>query len=56
VAAMIVSGLMLWSIPATVQVELTTKRIEFVVDTAQGQGQAIVGSLDAAQSGFQPFS
>ena len=56
ITAMIVTGLMLWSIPATVQVELTTKRIEFVVDAVQGQGKAILGPLDARSVAIDKFT
>jgi hypothetical protein len=56
IVAMIVTGLMLWSIPAIVQVELTTKRIEFVVDSAQVQGKAILGPLDARSVAIDKFT
>ncbi len=44
-AAVVAIGLMLWSIPARVQVELTTERMEFEV-AASEHGKTMLGGFD----------
>jgi len=54
-AAVLAIGLMLWSIPALVQVELTTKRVEFEIgETAQGK--TTLGGFDAQSVAIEKFS
>jgi TIR domain len=53
-AGAIVIGLMLWTIPARVQVDLTTERIEFVVDTTQGK--PALGPLDVRSVAIEKFT
>jgi hypothetical protein len=56
VAAVVLVGLMLWSIPARVQVDLTTERIEFMVDAAQLGNKPILGALDTRSAAIEKFS
>jgi hypothetical protein len=56
VAAAIVIGLMLWSIPARVQVELTTERIELVVEATQSQAQPVLDALDVRSVAIEKFA
>ena len=55
-AAAVVIALMLWSIPARVQVDLTTKRIEFVVEATPSQGKPVLGPLDVRQVAIEKFA
>lgn len=54
--AVIVSVLMNWPMPVLVQVELTTQRVEFVVDAAQALGKPILNALDVRSVGIEKFS
>jgi|CXWL01.1.fsa_nt_gi hypothetical protein len=54
-AAVVVIGLMLWSIPARVQVELTTERVEFEV-AASEQGKITLGGFDVQSVAIEKFS
>jgi hypothetical protein len=54
VAAVVVTGLMLWSIPARVQVELTTERVEFEVGAAE-QGKITLGGLRVRSIAIEKF-
>jgi hypothetical protein len=56
VATVIVSGLMMWSISTRIQVELTTERVEFAVDTSASQGHAMLGPLTARALGIEKFT
>ena len=56
VAAVIVSGLMLWSISTRIQVELTTERVEFSVDASVSQDHAMLGPLTARAVGIEKFA
>src|SRR5271163_960143 len=52
--ALVVTGsLMLWSIPVFVHVELTTQRIEFVVDPRQAVTETILEGLDLHSVGIE---
>ena len=53
-AAVTVIALMLWSIPARVQVDLTTERLEFVVDTTQGK--PVLSPLDVRSVAIEKFT
>jgi hypothetical protein len=46
----------LWSIPARVEVSLTTNRIEFVVDSTQTQGKPRLGPLDVRSVSIEKFT
>jgi len=54
-AAVVVIGLMLWTIPARVQVELTTERVEFEV-AASEQGKITLGGFDVQSVAIEKFS
>jgi len=54
-AAVVVVGLMLWSIPARVQVELTTERVEFEIGAAE-QGKTMLGGFDMQSVAIEKFS
>ncbi len=54
-AAVVVVGLMLWSIPARVQVELTTERVEFEIATNE-QGKTMLGGFDMQSVAIEKFS
>jgi hypothetical protein len=54
-AAVVAIGLMLWSIPARVQVELTTERMEFEV-AASEQGKTMLGGFDVQSVAIEKFS
>lgn len=54
-AAVVVIGLMLWSIPARVQVELTTERVEFKIG-ATSQGKPTLGGFDVQSVAIEKFS
>lgn len=56
VGAAVVIGLMLWSIPARVQVELTTERIEFVVEATQSRPQPVLDALDVRSVAIEKFA
>ena len=56
VAAVIVSGLMLWPISTRIQVELTTERVEFAVEASASQAHAMVGPLTARALGIERFT
>lgn len=56
VTAVTVLALMRWAIPVLVQVELTTQRVEFVVDAAQPQGKPILNTLQVRSLGIENFS
>jgi hypothetical protein len=55
-AAVVVIGLTLWSIPARVQVDITTERIEFVVETTPSQGKPVLGPLDVRSVAIEKFA
>lgn len=55
-AAAVVIGLMLWSIPARVQVDITTERIEFVVEATPSQGKPVLGPLDVRSVAIEKFA
>ncbi len=48
-------GLMLWSIPARVQVELTTERVEFEIGQTE-QGKTMLGGFDVESVAIEKFS
>ena len=54
-AAVVAIGLMLWSIPARVQVELTTERMEFEV-AASEQGKTMLSGFDVQSVAIEKFS
>ncbi len=54
-AAVIVIGLMLWSIPARVLVELTTERVEFEIGATE-QGKTILSGLDMQSVAVEKFA
>jgi len=54
-AAVAVGGLMLWSVPARVQVELTTERVQFEVGSTE-QGKTMLGGLDMQSIALEKFS
>lgn len=54
-AAVVVIALMLWSIPARVQVELTTERVEFEIG-ATTQGKTTFEGFDAQSIAIEKFS
>ena len=54
-AAAVVTGLMLWSIPARVQVELTTERVEFEIGEAS-QGKTILEGFDMQTVAIEKFA
>ena len=56
VVAVIVSGLMMWSISTHIQVELTTERVEFAVEASASQAHAMVGPLTARALGIERFT
>jgi TIR domain len=53
-AGIVVFGLMLWSIPARVQVELTTERVEFTIGETT-QGEARIGGFDMQSVAIEKF-
>jgi hypothetical protein len=53
-AAVVAIGLMLWSIPARVQVELTTERVEFVIGEA-AQGKTTLEGFDMQSVSIEKF-
>ena len=55
-AAVVVIGLTLWSIPARVQVDITTERIEFVVEASPLQGKLMLGPLDVRSVAIEKFA
>ncbi len=55
VAAVVGIGLMLWSIPARVQVELTTERMEFEVGQTL-QGKTTLGGFDVQSIAIEKFT
>jgi len=55
-AAVVVIGLTLWSIPARVQVDITAERIEFVVETTPSQGKPVLGPLDVRSVAIEKFA
>lgn len=55
-AAAVVIGLMLWSIPARVQVDITTERIEFVVEATPSQGKPVLGPLNVRSVAIETFA
>jgi hypothetical protein len=55
VAAVVVIGLMLWSVPARVQVELTTERVEFEIGATM-QGKTMLGGFDMQSVAIEKFS
>jgi hypothetical protein len=55
-AGAVVIGLMLWTIPARVQVDLTTERIEFVVEVTPSQGKPVLGPLDVRSVAIEKFT
>ena len=55
-AAVVVIVLMLWSIPARVQVDITTERIEFVVEATPSQGKPVLGPLDVRSVAIEKFA
>jgi hypothetical protein len=55
-AAAVVIGLMLWSIPARVQVDITTDRVEFVVEATPSQGKPVLGPLDVRSVAIEKFA
>jgi TIR domain len=55
-AGAVVIGLMLWTIPARVQVDLTTERIEFVVEATLSQGKPVLGPLDVRSVAIEKFT
>jgi hypothetical protein len=54
-AASVVIGLMLWSIPARVQVELTTERVEFEIGETS-QGKTMLGGFDMESVAIEKFT
>jgi hypothetical protein len=56
VTAVAAIALMRWAIPVLVQVQLTTQRVEFVVDAAQPQGKPILNTLGVRSLGIEHFS
>ena len=54
-AAVLVLGLMLWSIPARVQVKLTTERVEFEIASTE-QGKTMLGGFDMQSVAIEKFS
>lgn len=54
-AAVAVVGLMLWPIPARVQVELTTERVEFEIGAAT-QEKIMLGGFDVQSIAIEKFS
>lgn len=54
-AAVIVIGLLLWPIPARVQVELTTERVEFEIGTTE-QGKTTLGGFDVQSIAIEKFA
>ena len=54
-AAVVVIGLMLWSIPTRVQVELTTERVELEIREAS-QGKTILEGFDAQSIALEKFA
>lgn len=54
-AAVVVIGLMLWSIPARVQVELTTERVELEIGSTE-QGNTMLGGFDVESVAIEKFS
>ncbi len=54
-AALVTLGLMLWSIPARVQVELTTERMEFEVGETS-QGKVILDGFDMQSLAIERFA
>ncbi|NGZ11786.1 MAG: toll/interleukin-1 receptor domain-containing protein [Nitrospira sp. LK70] len=54
-AAAVVIGLMLWPVPARVQVELTTERVEFEIGAAS-QGKPTLGGFDVQSIAIEKFS
>jgi TIR domain len=54
--AAVAIGLMLWPIPARILVNLTTERIEFVVETTPSQGKPILGPLDVRSVAIEKFT
>ena len=54
-AAVLVLGLMLWSIPARVQVELTTERVELEIASTE-QGKTMLGGFDMQSVAIEKFS
>jgi hypothetical protein len=55
-AAAVVIGLMLWSIPARVQVDITTERVEFVVEATPSQGKPVLGPLVVRSVAIEKFT
>ena len=55
-AAVFVIGLMQWTIPIQVEVQLTTERLEFTVDTTQTQGKPVLGPLDIRSVAIEKFT
>jgi len=53
-AAVVWIVLNLWTIPVQVEVKLTTERLEFVVDTTQGQ--PVLGPLDVRSVAIEKFT
>ena len=53
--AVAVVGLMLWSVPARVQVELTTERVEFEI-AANEQGKTMLDGFDMQSVAIEKFS
>ena len=54
-AAVVVFGLMLWPIPARVQVELTTERVEFEIGPTE-QGKATLTGFDMESIAIEKFA
>lgn len=54
-AAVLAIGLMFWSIPARVQVELTTERVEFVLGAKQSQDSFTLSGMVADSVGIENF-
>jgi hypothetical protein len=54
-AGVVVIGLMLWPIPARVQVELTTDRVEFEIGASE-QGKTTLGGFDIQSLTIEKFS
>jgi hypothetical protein len=54
-AAVVAIGLTLWSIPARVQVELTTERVEFEIGESE-QGKTILGGFDMQSVAIEKFA
>ena len=55
-AAAVGIGLMLWSIPARVQVDIMTERIEFVVEATPSLGNSVLGPLDVRSVAIEKFT